>query len=270
MEFPNDINILLDIIKKAGDEVMKIYETDFTHETKADNSPLTQADLNSEKVLIEELKINFPDHGIISEERENDLDVYNKRFIWVIDPLDGTKDFVQKTGEFSVMVALLEDCVPIMSAVYAPVIDKLYFAKKGFGSYLEINNGKIERLSISDIIDMKSARLVRSRNHFNEFDQKLCENLEIKNFIMMGSVGVKFGAIAEGVAELCYYTTDKMGIWDDAAAHIILKEAGGAVFDMDGNEPEYDLEGRKMKNGFIGTNGKIDKNLIIDSIKNNF
>lgn len=265
MEYSKELNVLIPLLKDIGKEIMQIYNTDFSHELKDDKSPLTEADLLSDKLLVEKLSKEFPEYGIISEEFENHPQVYSKEKIWILDPLDGTKDFVQKTGEFSIMVALLENRKPILGVVYAPALDKFYFAQKGLGAFLI--EGDIEKkLNVSDKCDVDKFTLIRSRNHFSETDENLCKNLEINNFIKSGSVGIKFGKIAEKIGDLCYYTTDKMGIWDDAAAHVILKEAGGDVFDMRGKEPEYDLEGRKMKYGFIGTNGKVDRNVILEHL----
>lgn len=257
-----ELKVLIPLLKNIGDEVMKIYNSDFTHEIKSDESPLTKADLLSEKMLIEKLNEEFSDYGIISEETPNEKDVYEKERIWLIDPIDGTSDFIQRTDEFSIMIALLENRKPILGVVYLPAKDVFYFALKGEGAYFKEKDNEAERIHVSEICDINEFRLVRSRNHFSLRDERICENLKIKSFLKMGSVGVKFGAIAKGDAEICYYTTDKMGIWDDASSHIILKEAGGDVFDINGNEPEYDLEGRKMKYGFIGTNGKNKKEIL--------
>jgi len=259
-----ELQILIPLVKKVGEEIMKIYNADFKYELKQDNSPLTKADILSNNLLIETLLKEFPDYGIISEESKNEEDVYSKEKIWVLDPLDGTKDFIQKTDEFSIMIALLENKKPILGIVYAPAINKLYYAEKNKGTYLIQEEIEIQ-INVTRTESLDEFRLIRSRNHFLDKDKKISEDMKISSFIKMGSVGVKFGAIAEGNSEICYYTTDQMGIWDDAASHIILKEAGGEVFDLNGNEPEYDLKGRKMKFGFIGTNG-TNKEKILKAI----
>jgi len=161
------------------------------------------------------------------------------------------------------MVALIENKQPILGVIYMPTIDKLYFAEKGKGTYMQIGNERPQQqLQVSNTDNLNDFTVVRSRNHFSSNDQKIADILKIEKYQKCGSAGVKFGAIAEGNAELCYYTTDKMGIWDDCPSHIILKEAGGDVFTIDGLEPSYDLKNKKMLKGFIGTNGTNKKEIL--------
>ncbi|MCF7861789.1 3'(2'),5'-bisphosphate nucleotidase CysQ [Candidatus Woesearchaeota archaeon] len=247
-------DIAMDAIQEAGEAIMEIYDKDFSVSTKDDKSPITEADNASNEILIKAL--NKTGYGILSEETGHQG---SKDTFWVIDPLDGTYDFIQKTDEFSIMVALVNKGKPIFGIVYAPSLEKLYYAVEGKGTFL--NNEKIKVSEISNPADMK---MVISRNHFRERDQNIAKNIGITNFIKMGSVGVKYGAIAEGKAEVCIYTTNKLGLWDCCAPQIILKEAGGLVFDKQGNEPQYSIEEHKMMNGFIGCNS--NKKMILGAI----
>jgi 3'(2'), 5'-bisphosphate nucleotidase len=234
----------MDIIKAvrlAGETVMDIYNKDFSVEYKDDSSPVTQADLRSNDILIDCLKKTG--YGILSEETGH---TGSKEVFWVIDPLDGTTDFIQKTGEFSIMVGLVRGKKPVLGIVYAPAINKLYYAQKGKGAFL---NDK--RIYISN---QKEQRMVISRNHFREKDKAIAKRIGVKEFLKMGSVGVKYGMIAEGKAEVCIYTTDKLGLWDCCAPQIILIEAGGQVFDTQGKIPQYNPDIRNMQKGFIGCN----------------
>jgi 3'(2'),5'-bisphosphate nucleotidase len=249
---------VIDIIRKAGERVLEIYNSDFETEYKDDKSPLTLADLESEIILVEGLKkFNF---GIVTEESKFSG---NKEKFWVIDPLDGTKDFIQKTDEFSIMVALVENNIPILGFVYAPALDKLYYAEKGKGSFL-IEKGIEKKLNVNSINETKKLKMVISRNHFRQEDKDIALKLGVTDFISKGSVGVKYGFIAEGKADLCIYTTNFLGIWDSAAPHIILKEANGLIFDIFGNEPKYFCDKLKMDNGFIGSVGFKEE--ILESI----
>ena len=260
-EYEKELKTLLDALKEAGREVMKVYEGEFDVEIKSDNSPLTKADRISNEIITSRLSVF--NHGIVSEEGKDFL--AGEKLSWVIDPLDGTSDFIQKTGEFSLMAALLKNGKPVIGAVYAPVIDCLWYACFGKGAFL-VKQGQEKKISVSSQEVLGDYRFVISRNHFREQDKVVAESLGIKTFKKMGSVGVKFCRIAQGDAELCVYTTDKLCIWDTCAPHIILKEAGGEVFDIYGKEPVYFLEDKKMKNGFIGTNGK-NKDSVIFSVK---
>lgn len=261
MKYEKETEKAISLVKEAGKEAMKIYSGRCEIETKEDESPLTNADKTSHNILVDGLS-EFG-YGIVSEEAENINP--KERMQWIIDPLDGTMDFIQKTGEFSIMVALVDNGLPVVGIVYAPALNKLWYAVKGEGAYL-IHKDVEKRINVSGIEAVDEYRLVISRNHFKQNDKDVADRLGISRFKKMGSVGVKFCAIAEGKAELCVYTTSKMGVWDDCASHVILKEAGGEVFDIYGNEPTYNLKTRRMENGFIGTTGK-NKNKILESIR---
>lgn len=252
-EYNDELELAINAAKVAGNEILKIYETDFDINYKDDESPVTSADLASEKAILEVLKNT--NYGIISE--ESDMIENSEGVYWVIDPMDGTKDFIHKTGEFSVMIALMKDSQPVLGVVFAPAMNKLWFAVKGQGSFLIEDNKEAKKLSVSDVSDPEKAVMVISRNHFSDKDKEYPDRLGIVNFKEMGSVGPKFGEIAEGKAELCAYTTYNLWFWDVAAPQIILTEANGKVFDNEGKDVEYDFSTMRVKNGFIGSNGHI-------------
>lgn len=259
------IDELITTLKYIGEEILQIYNTTFEHKLKKDKSPLTKADMLSHNKLTQYLQNKYPNYNIISEEDSSNT-IEKNTLSWIIDPLDGTKDFIQKTDEFSIMIALLnESNTPIFGCVYLPVSNIFYIAQHNQGAYMLTNNVKTI-LQTSTISQLSKSTLVRSRNHFSKQDETISNNLEISKFQPCGSVGVKFGLIAQGKAELCYYSTSYLGIWDCTAAHIILQESGGEVFTILGNEPTYDLTNKKMIDGFIGTNGRIDKHIIIKQI----
>ncbi len=262
MKFSEELNAVISLVIKAGKEVLNLYNKDYDINIKEDNSLLTEADLLSNKIITEGLE-KFG-YDIISEEKNFDKKDYTKK-VWIIDPLDGTKDFIQKTGEFSIMIALLEDRKPILGVVYVPVLDKLYIAEKDKGAFLFYNNS-YKMLNINQSKEIEDFKIVVSRNHFLEELRKISLELNIKNFNKMGSVGVKFCSIAEGKSDLALYTNSKMGIWDCASSHIILEEAGGEVLDIYGNNPEYNFDTKKMKNGFVGI-GTKDKKVVEKVVK---
>ncbi|MFW6285753.1 MAG: adenylyl-sulfate kinase [Nanoarchaeota archaeon] len=259
-----NLDELFEKLKEIGDEILKIYNSDFSYESKDDNSPLTKADMLSHEMLKNYLKkiTNYP---ILSEESKNFQTDDENQKIWIIDPLDGTKDFIGKTDEFSIMIALIENKKPILGIVYVPALDIIYYAQRGMGAK-KIENNIETKLEVSNKTLFKDSRVIVSRNNIREEDKSLLNKLGVKNYKQMGSVGIKFGEIAKGSAELCFYTTSKIGIWDCAPSHIILKEAGGDVFDNRGLDPTYDLKNKKMKNGFFGTNSYLDKNKILKAL----
>ncbi len=261
----NEAKTLIPFLENLGTQILKIYNSDFDSNIKLDNSPVTAADLLSHKEITQFLKENFPQDNIISEEDSSSI-VDSSKKTWVVDPLDGTKDFIQKTGEFSILIALFENNSPIFGITYLPAKKSFYYAKKGEGAFF-YNSGRESKIRVSSINNESNLRIVRSRNHFREGDQIVADNLKTKNFVKCGSAGIKFALISHGLAEVCFYTTPGLGIWDCASAHIILEEAGGVVFDTNGNVPTYDFKGRKMNSGFLGSNSIETKNLILDIIK---
>lgn len=239
-----DFREIIDIVENAGNAIMKLYNKEFKTEIKEDNSPVTEADMLAHKILTE--KLSKYGYEIISEEGENLIPKENS--FWVIDPIDGTKDFISKTGEFSVMLGFLENGVTTFSVICAPAMGKTYYAIKDKGSFL-IENGTEKKLSIN----VGDKRMVISRNHFKAHEKETADNIGVKDYVKMGSTGVKFGCIAEGKADFYLNDTKTLGIWDVCGPSLIVKEAGAFVFDKFGNELTFDLESKKMKKGVIVT-----------------
>lgn len=247
------------IIYKAGEETLKIYKSNIKYEIKEDNSPVTEADRVSDEIILSGLKqFNYP---VLSEESVDDSDRLSSKRVWIVDSLDGTTDFIQKTGEFSIMVGLVEDNKPILGFVYLPLKDKLYYAPKGQGSFLE-SNGIIKRIKVSNINNFSKSRLVVSRNHLKPEDKKKANEMGILRLKKSGSNGIKMGLIAEAEADIFYNTTNRMSQWDSCAPEIILTEAGGKVTDIEGNEILYNTEKIKLERGLVASNGIIHNKII--------
>lgn len=240
---------------------MELYEGDYWIDKKGDDSPVTKADHLSEETIIKRLPKE--EIGVVAE--ESGVHSIESDFCWVIDPLDGTKDFLQHTDEFAVMIGLLKEGSPYLGVVYSPAMGELTYAIKGEGAYSK-RDGKESSISVSDVSDLRDYRMVISRNHFRDSDKKIAQYLGISDFKPLGSVGVKYSALAKGVADISIYTTSYLGPWDCCAPHIILEEAGGDVMNSRGEVPSYHLESGEMEGGFIGTNGK-NKKKITDALK---
>lgn len=243
-----EAQILIPLLKTLRLQILDIYNSDFSHTLKEDSSPVTEADLFVHEKIISFIKKKFPQDNIISEESTSI--VKNKSGnIWVIDPIDGTKEFVNKTGEFSIMIGLLSNGVPEFGLVYLPIKDISYFAKKGEGSY-KLEENSLTKLRVN--IKEKNITLVRSRNNFKEQDQTIVDVLNIEKFVTLGSIGIKFSSIAENKANLCFYSTPGLGIWDALPSQVILEEAGGYIFDRNGGTLRYDLDKRIILEGVVG------------------
>ncbi len=242
IETPELLQLAIDAAYKAGDQILKIYESEeFGVLEKEDNSPLTKADKASHDVIVEHLKdTNIP---VLSEEGSNIS--YEERskweLFWMIDPLDGTKEFIKKNGEFTVNIALIEKGNAILGVVYAPVLGKLYHGVKGSGSYLIKPDKSRSILSVSKFHpSQENLRVVASRSHLNSETSNFLEKLNDPAKVSMGS-SLKFLVVAEGMAE--YYPRYAPTMeWDTAAAQIILEEAGGFVRNMKGQKLIYNKE----------------------------
>lgn len=229
-----DLNKLLEIAKEAtlagGAEILKIYDTDFSFEEKEDNTPLTIADKNAndaiEKLLVE------TDIPVLSEEGKkiNFEDRKNWEYLWIVDPLDGTKEFIKRNGEFTVNIALVKNGVPILGVIYVPVKDWMYYGHNELGSF-KIENGEIEKLPRQ--INKEKYVAVGSRSHKSEETEAYFEELKAKHgeidVVSMGS-SLKICLVAEGVADVYPRFAPTME-WDTAAGHAIAACAGKTFLD---------------------------------------
>lgn len=223
---------------KAGAAIMDIYNSeDFGVEIKSDNSPLTRADLAAHNIIVAELKTITPHLPILSEESAEIPYEERKTWekYWLVDPLDGTKEFIKRNGEFTVNIALIEKGSPILSVVYVPVQDIAYTAAKGYGAFKKVNDIRAQ------IYTRKPARekavVVGSRSHVSQAVQDYLSQLGEHEMIAMGS-SLKFCIVAEGKADL-YPRLGLTSEWDTAAAQCIVEQAGGRVVTLDNESLTY-------------------------------
>ncbi len=251
---------VINIVKKAGKEILKIYKKDYQIYKKKDGSSVTEADLISEKIILSGLKkYNYP---ILSEESKDDKSRIKKEKIWIVDPLDGTNDFLEKNGEFSIMIGLVYNKEPVLGVVYKPVGDKLYFAKKKEGAYLQEGKSPIKKIKVSNILSLSEANFVVSRSHFSKKTRNFLKKNNIKKVTQVGSTGVKIGLVAEGRADAYITLSNKTCQWDICAPEIILKEAGGKITNLKGKNLVYNRREIRNLNGVLAANKKIH-NVII-------
>jgi 3'(2'), 5'-bisphosphate nucleotidase len=229
------------ITRRAGAAILKIYETeDFGVETKSDDSPLTRADKAANDVIVRELRKLSLQAPIVSEEGKDIAYAERQQYtrFWLVDPLDGTKEFIKRNGEFTVNIALIENGRPVIGAVYVPVTDELYYAARSEGAWQE-GKGRIKAATFT----MQDPRLkvVASRSHLNEATQSFMDRLAEPEIVSRGS-SLKILELARGSAHLYPRLAPTME-WDTAAAHAILLEAGGRMVDEGtGKELIYNKE----------------------------
>ena len=252
----------LDIAIKAAQEasitVLEIYQSDYNTFTKSDNSPVTDADLKSNKVINEIL--SNTEYSILSEEDVDDQSRLSKDMIWIVDPLDGTSDFIDKTGEFTIMIALIQNKKPLLGVIAWPTEKTLFVAQKNCGAFRYSNN-KWDKISVTKIDELSKCRTVGSRHHLSDKEKKFIKKIGIKDFTSIGS-SLKVGKISSGEAEAYITTTNKMKEWDTAASYCIISEAGGKMTDMAGSELTYNNKNVYHQNGILVTNGLIHDKII--------
>lgn len=253
-----ETHLAIDAAIIAGKIVMEIYEKDFQSIFKNNKEPITEADIKSDKQI--QNIIGPSGHPILSEEGYDDKQRLEHKRVWIIDPLDGTSDFVNKTGEFTIMLALVNKQKPILGVIYWPTHNALYLAQKDRGSF-QLLNGKWTKLSISTISSLGKCRAVGSRHHLSKKEQSFLEYINVDQFTSKGS-SLKVIDVASGYAELYFTMTDKIKQWDTCASYCLIKEAGGNITDMLGNDLIYNTETLNHQNGILVTNGFIHDQLI--------
>ncbi len=232
---------ILDLMEKASKAIMEVYDNPNSEvNIKEDNSPVTQADLAANRILNDGLINLFPEIPIVSEEESSSIDIpkTNKVF-WLIDPLDGTKEFLNKNNEFTCNLALIEDNTSTLGFVTIPVKEIIYYGGKQFGSKLINKNKKIKVVKYKKVSGI--TRVVASKSHLNEETKKFINDIKGKVELIQAGSSLKFIKIAEGLADL-YPRLAPTSEWDTAAAHAILEGAGGKVLQLSGKDIIYGKE----------------------------
>ena len=261
MKLSKNLKLAIDASLLAGKKIIEIYNSnDFNLEYKLDESPLTLADIASNEIIENILKTsNIPilseEGNILNYKQRKDL-----KNLWIVDPLDGTKEFVKKNDEFTVNIALVENQKPILGVIYAPALNILYFSKKNFGSYkidlrefisFDLDYSKAFRLPISQ--NKTKYSVVTSRSHLDKETLSYIENLKnIRPNVESIAIGssLKFCLLAEGTAD-CYPRFSPCMEWDTAAGQIICKEVGFELIDQTTNtEMLYNRE-NLLNNSFV-------------------
>ena len=243
---------VIEISLAACRKIIEIYNTDFSVELKENNTPLTLADTGANELIESALKEIYPDIPILSEEGRKEkpgMDGY----CWIVDPLDGTKEFVNRNGEFTVNIALVQNQKPILGVIAVPVTGVVYFASKGNGAFKQ-ENGSITKIHVSK--KTKDLTWVGSKSHSTEKEANLINGRKhlITNIIQAGS-SLKGVLVAEGKADV-YYRFGPTCEWDTCAMHCIVEEAGGIFRQMDGSEMLYNRENHLNEKGFFIINCK--------------
>jgi len=240
----HDNDLLQNVVplaSQAGTAIMAVYEQGVQITRKDDDSPLTQADLAAHDIITQGLEKLTPDYPVISE--ESALIPFEVRqqweTYWLVDPLDGTREFIKRNGEFTVNIALIEKHVPVLGVVYAPALKLLFYAAKGTGAYRQLGSKPSQRIHAREF-DASQITVAGSRSHAGERLLSFLSNMGPHMLISMGS-SLKICLVAEGRADV-YPRLGLTSEWDTAAAQCILEEAGGRLVGTDNKPFRYNTK----------------------------
>lgn len=257
MTLSSELDAARDAAVRAGQMIMGIYARPFDITYKEDRSPLTEADRASNAIIVPALTERFPLYAMLSEESKDNLSRLDNPFCWVVDPLDGTKEFIKRNGEFTVNIALIHHHRTVLGVIYVPASEELYYAMHGEGAYYE-KDGQRRRIQVSN--RTQNIRMVMSRSHASETLTRLIEKYAITETISAGS-SLKGCLVARGDAEV-YYRPNPTMEWDTAAMHCIAEEAGALFRQSDDSEMLYNRENSLNEQGFYIIN-RIENKLTL-------
>lgn len=239
-----------EIAAEAGARIMDIYGKGFNVEQKADNSPLTAADLSSHKAIVTGLERLTPAIPIVSEE-SSDVPYAERagwEYFWLVDPLDGTKEFIKRNDEFTVNIALIQGHESILGVVVVPVTGLCYFAARGQGAFRQRPGEEAKRITVQSLTE-GPVRVVGSRSHRGASLDNFLVRLGEHTLVTIGS-SLKFCLVAEGNADV-YPRLGPTSEWDTAAAQCIVEEAGGQVIDLEGKRLTYNTHESLLNPQFL-------------------
>ena len=255
-----ELEVAKSLAIRAGEILLQHYDRPNVSWKEHDN-PVTEADRQASAFLVEELKRMFPEDGILSEEELDDTSRLSKSRVWIIDPLDGTKEFISHVAEFAVMIGLSIEGSAGLGVVYQPITQKLYYANRGSGAFLT-ESGTTRQLHVSRDTDPHAMTIALSRSHPSAMVDMIQGELGIARTVTSGSMGLKVGLICEGRAHVYLNTGRGTSQWDTCAPDVILHEAGGRMTDLLGIALRYN--GRELRNlrGVIASNGTIHERIV--------
>nr|WP_224105075.1 3'(2'),5'-bisphosphate nucleotidase CysQ [Halomonas aquamarina] len=241
---------VLDIAREAGEAILRVYAEDFEVDIKADNSPVTAADNAANRVILAGLNALDSSIPILSEEGGEAFTGpdANGRY-WLVDPLDGTKEFVKRNDEFTVNIALIEQGQPVLGVVLAPVFDVAYIAASGVGAFKVDERGRHSIRVAGRPAEGTKWRVMGSRSHAHPNLERWLKQLGPHDTLPMGS-SLKFGIIAEGSADV-YPRLGPTSLWDTAAAQAVVEQAGGRVVTLEGKPLGYSTPATALNPSFI-------------------
>jgi len=266
-ELDRRLQIGRDVARAAGEVVLQFYSEKVEVEWKAPGNPVTAADHAANALILEHLHRHFPGEAVLAEETDDDMSRLGRDVVWMVDPLDGTKELIKRNGEFSIMIGLVENGRPVLGVVLQPAPPSgikpgaLYSGAIGLGAWLSLG-GSERAIRVSAIEQPAQMRMIASRSHFDERVDQVRKNLGIHEILRSGSVGLKCGAIAAGACELYIHPSSKVSLWDSGAPAAILTAAGGVMTDLRGESLDYKSVHVGHPHGLLASHGRLHEQIV--------
>ena len=253
--YERELRVAVRLARAAGAEALQFYGGVLEIRDKTgDDDPVTQADYAANRVIMPALAREFPDDGLLSEETTDTARRLGKSRVWMIDPIDGTKGFIEGNGDFAVQIGLAVEGEAALGVVYQPVPDLLHWAARGAGAWVVRPEGTA-RLRVSEKTDPPRMRLAASRTHRGPRMDRIVETFGFTEEVRRGSVGIKIGLIVERQCDLYITLSSRTHQWDTCAPEAILNEAGGRLTDLWGGAIDYNAPDVRNHDGLACTNG---------------
>lgn len=261
LELTTEIDFASKVAREAATIVNTFYVGSSEVRYKSDDEPVTEADRSANQHILARIQAMFPNDGILSEESKDDLARLNKSRVWIVDPLDGTKEFIARNGEFSIMIGLAIEGRPVLGVVMQPDPGLLYVGAVNHGAYMYEAGERIPLL-VSDFQQVSKMVLVSSRSHRQQIVDKMRAALRITSERVSGSVGLKVGLISRRLADLYVHPSPGCKEWDICAPYALLEAAGGRMTDCWGNPLTFNKRDVRAHNGLIVSNGQAHDEIV--------
>jgi 3'(2'), 5'-bisphosphate nucleotidase len=269
-KYQTEIEVATELARQAGAVLLEHYYSPFLVEQKINANDeleeVTAADREANELIVSRLQKDFPDDGILAEESTDTEHRLNKDRVWLIDPMDGTKNFINRDGDFAVQIGLAVGGESVLGVVYQPTRAVLYRAARNQGSWIESGDNSATRLSVSNLSMASEMVLASSRSHRSPRMERVVRAFGFKDETRRGSVGVKIGLIAEQQADLYLHLSPSTKQWDTCGPEAILAEAGGRLTDLFGQPLRYNGVRVDNRNGIVATNGSAH-DMVIENLK---
>jgi 3'(2'), 5'-bisphosphate nucleotidase len=263
--YEHELRVVCELARTAGAAILEHYEGPLKiaqKNSENDLEPVTQADTIANDLIVNHLKREFPDDGILAEESVDTTHRLEKSRVWMVDPLDGTNGFIDGNGDFAVQIGLAVDGQCVLGVVYQPLPGVLYRAVRGQGTWIERPQFEPARARVSQTRVVADMRLAASRSHRSPRMNRVVESFGFKEEVRRGSVGIKIGLLIEQQCDVYIHLSSRTKQWDTCAPEVILTEAGGRISDLFGYPLNYNVPDVQNRNGLIASNGVSHEQIV--------